>query len=196
MSSAPPTGTRTTFTLDLDEKLAFPDNNNIPAHPPAPDERWVIITEVTSKPAPRPGGVGFMVKDTSGDVFPVIFATPNAARDVRRYKPGRLICLMNGSMLDFHQKLGYIVRDKFSAYMVPCTIATLRRLSERLRAQSDAGEFGRCCSVCKSREHIHKCRCRTRYCGKQCQRADWNNGHSKECKTLEALIVWNRTDWW
>lgn len=42
------TGSRTLYTLDLDDTMAFPDNNHIPAHPPAPDERWVIITELVS----------------------------------------------------------------------------------------------------------------------------------------------------
>lgn len=58
-----------------------------------------------------------MVKDKSGDRFPVVFATPRAARDVRPYKTGRLICLANGSMLDFHQQRGYIVRDKKNAFV-------------------------------------------------------------------------------
>jgi len=190
------TGSRTLYTLDLDDTMAFPDNNHIPAHPPAPDERWVIITELLSDPAPRPGGRGFMVKDKIGDRFPVIFSTRNPVRDVQPYKTGRLLCLANGSMLDFHQKLGYFVKDKSTALMLPCSLATLRRLSARLRAQSDAGEFGQCCNVCKDRSGLHRCRCRTRYCGTECQRSDWNNGHSKECKAIEALIVWNRTEWW
>ncbi|KAJ6578821.1 hypothetical protein DFH09DRAFT_1077738 [Mycena vulgaris] len=155
--------------------MAFPDNDHIPTHPPAPDERWVIIVEVISNPASRPGGPGFMVQDKIGDRFPVVFSTPTAGRDVRRYKPGQLICLANGSTMDFQQKLGYVVRDRSSAYTIPCSLATLRRLSARLR---DAE------------------RCRTRYCGAECQRRDWINCHSKECRAIEALIIWNRTEWW
>ncbi|KAJ7756318.1 hypothetical protein B0H16DRAFT_1690006 [Mycena metata] len=190
------TGTRTLYTLDLEDVMVFPDNNHIPAHPPAPDERWVITAEVLSNPMPRPGGIGFMVKDKIGDRFPVVFSTPTAAKDVRPYKTGRLICLKNGSLLNFHQKLGYSVRDKSSAYMLPCSLATLRRLSARLRAQSDAHELGRCCSVCKATTELRRCRCRTRYCGVECQQRDWNSGHAKECRAIEALIVWNRTEWW
>ncbi|KAJ7161030.1 hypothetical protein C8R46DRAFT_1223365 [Mycena filopes] len=172
-------GTRTLFALDFEDTMAFPDNNHIPAHAPAPDERWVIVAEVLTNPKPRPGGMmGFMVQDKSGDRFPVVFATPTAAKDVRPYKTGRLICLENGSLSDFHQQLGYLVKDKSTAYMLPCSLATLRRLWARLRAQSDAQELGR------------------GYCGTQCQRKDWKNGHAKECKPIEALIVWNRTEWW
>ncbi|KAJ7767390.1 hypothetical protein DFH07DRAFT_954893 [Mycena maculata] len=191
-------GTKTRYTLDLEDVMCFPDNNHIPAAPPAPDERWVIVTEVLSNPAPRPGGLGFVVKDKSGDRFPVVFATPTAARDVRRYKPGRLICLVNGSLADFRPQLGYFVRNKASAYMfmLPCNLAMLNRLAARLRAQSDAGEFGQCCNVCKAHTALRSCGCRTRYCGTECQRTDWNNGHSRECKVIKALIVWNRTEWW
>ncbi|KAJ7146168.1 hypothetical protein C8R44DRAFT_863968 [Mycena epipterygia] len=196
ISSSATEGTRTLYTLNLDNKMRFPDNNTIPASPAAPDERWVIITQVISNPAPRPGGLGFMVKDPNGDKFPVIFATPKASKDVRPYKPGRLICLANGSLSDFQPKLGYFVRDKRAAYMVPCSLATLRRLSARLRAQSDAGELGQCCNVCKSRADLRSCPCKTRYCGTECQRRDWNNGHSKECKVIKVLIIWNRTEWW
>jgi hypothetical protein len=53
-----------------------------------------------------------MVKDKIGDRFPVIFSTRNPVRDVQPYKTGRLLCLANGSMLDFHQKLGYFVKYK------------------------------------------------------------------------------------
>ncbi|KAJ7454941.1 hypothetical protein B0H11DRAFT_2068207 [Mycena galericulata] len=189
-------GTRTLYTLDLEDKMAFPDNDHIPAHPPAPDEGWVIITELLTNPAPRAGGYGFMVKDKKGDRFPVVFATPGAARDVRPYKTGRLICLMNGSMSDFHPQRGYFVRDKKNAFMLPCSLATLRRLSARLRAQSNAGEFGQCCNVCKKRTDLRSCRCKMRYCGTECQRTDWNNGHSAECKVIKALTLWNRTEWW
>ncbi|KAJ6554502.1 hypothetical protein B0H19DRAFT_1153793 [Mycena capillaripes] len=77
-------GTKTQYTLDLDDIMAFPDNNTIPVHPPAPDERWVIITEVLSNPAPRSGGHGFMVKDKNGDRFPVVFSTRNVAKDVQQ----------------------------------------------------------------------------------------------------------------
>ncbi|KAJ7456969.1 hypothetical protein FB451DRAFT_1275412 [Mycena latifolia] len=197
-SSSTPSGTRTCYTLDLDNRMAFPDNDHIPAAPPEPDERWVILTELLSNPAPRPGGLGhgFLVKDKIGDRFPVTFATPTAARDVRSCRTGRVLCLKNGSMKDFHQKLGYFVRDKSTAFMLPCSLATLRWLSARLKAQSDAGEFGQCCTVCKARTELRSCRCRTRYCGTECQRKDWNNGHAKECKAIKALIIWNRTEWW
>ncbi|KAF7369827.1 hypothetical protein MVEN_00315600 [Mycena venus] len=188
-------GTKTLYTLNLDNKTLFPDNDHIPVDPPEPDERWVIITEVLSNPRRHPSGQSFIVKDKIGDRFPVIFSTQNPTKDVRPYKTGRLICLVNGSQSNFQQNVGYLVRKKSSAYMLPCNLPTLRRLSARLQAQSDAGEFGQCCNVCKTRSGLRRCRCRTRYCGTDCQRWDWNNGHSKECKVIEALIVWNRTEW-
>ncbi|KAJ6556891.1 hypothetical protein B0H10DRAFT_2121865 [Mycena sp. CBHHK59/15] len=80
--------------------------------------------------------------------------------------------------------------------MLPCSLATLRRLSARLRTQSDAGEFAQCCNVCKSRENLRTCPCRTRYCSKRCQRTDWDAGHSDECKAIGALVIWNRREWW
>jgi hypothetical protein len=129
-----PAGTRTRYTLDLEDKLVFPDNDSIPKVPPEPDERWVIIADVVrasmrslsaptqralqlTNPAPRLGGIGFMVRDKIGDQFPVIFVTRNAAKDARRYKPGRLICLVNASLLNFKQNVGYFVRDKSTAYV-------------------------------------------------------------------------------
>lgn len=193
-----PTGTRTSYTLDLDNTMAFPDYGHIPVHPPAPDERWVIVAEVISDPTPRPGttGVGFTVKDKYGDPFLVTFFTPTAARDVLPYKVGRMICLENACMSDFYQKLGCFVRDKSRAYMLPCSLAELRHLSAGLRAQSDAGDLGQSCVVCQARAHLRSCRCRTRYCTTDCQRRDWNNTHRKDCRALEALIIWNRTEWW
>ncbi|KAJ7630067.1 hypothetical protein DFH06DRAFT_1337980 [Mycena polygramma] len=110
-------GTKTRYTLDLDNVMTFPDNNHIPMRPPAPDERWVILTEVLSNPAPRPGGRGFLVKDTNGDTFPVVFATRTPIKDTRPYKQGRVLCLANGSTSDFKPRLGYIVRDRLSAFV-------------------------------------------------------------------------------
>ncbi|KAJ7607333.1 hypothetical protein FB45DRAFT_948087 [Roridomyces roridus] len=189
-------GTKTRYTLNLDNVIIFPDNANIPVHPPDEDENWLIITELLSNPAPRPGGHGFLVKDQKGDRFPVIFNTPTAARDVKAYKTGRLVCLLNGSIRDFMPQRGFIVKDRKTAFMLPCNLATLRRLSLRLRGQSERGEFGQCCNVCKKRDALRSCRCKTRYCGLECQRADWSKGHSQECKILKALISWNRIDWW
>ncbi|KAJ7054745.1 hypothetical protein C8F01DRAFT_1162754 [Mycena amicta] len=190
-------GSKTRYTLNLEDDMIFPDNNTIPVRPPGPDESWVIIAEVTTEPGARPGGHGFIVRDKKGDRFPVVFATPTAAKDVRRYKQGYLICIFDGSTVNFNSRLGFVVKDKSTTLMLPCNLETLRRLSTRLRAQSRAGEFGQSCNTCKTREHLHRCGgCRTRYCSKECQRADWNTDHWEECRPLRTLIRWNRKEWW
>ncbi|KAJ7070240.1 hypothetical protein B0H15DRAFT_957841 [Mycena belliarum] len=194
-----PTGTRTSYTLDLDNTMAFPDYGHIPVHPPAPDERWVIVAEVISDPTPRPGttGVGFTVKDKYGDPFLVTFFTPTAARDVLPYKVGRMICLENACMSDFYQKLGCFVRDKSRAYMLPCSLAELRHLSAGLRSRALALLSLQDALLHDGGPHhnlsaIQLCLILTQ----DCQRRDWNNTHRKDCRALEALIIWNRTEWW
>nr|GAT58066.1 predicted protein [Mycena chlorophos] len=193
-------GSKTKFTLDLDDVMIFPDNEHIPVLPPSPEESWVILGEVLNQPGAHRGGYGygFGVQDKGTDRFPVIFATPDSQKDAYRYKIGDILCIFNGTIADFRPGIGFIVNDNTKTSKLPCNFATLRRLFAQLRADSKAGEFGDACSVCKSRENLLRCgKCGTRYCSRTCQKEDWEqHGHREECRVLRTLIRWNRKEWW
>ena len=44
--------------------------------------------------------------------------------------------------------------------------------------------FNMPCHVCREPSKSQCPSCKTRYCSKACQRADWKNGHKKQCKML------------
>ncbi|KAF7307847.1 hypothetical protein MKEN_01145000 [Mycena kentingensis (nom. inval.)] len=142
-------GTKTTYTLDLDDKMIFIDNDHIPLRPPSPDEHWVMIADVMTEPAPVPrvGGHGFVVRDKIGERFPVIFVTPTAQQDAKRFQVGSVVCIYDLAMADLMQGVGFIVKDKSKTSMIPCSIDILRQISARLFEQSRAGEFGQSCAA-------------------------------------------------
>ena len=66
-------------------------------------------------------------------------------------------------------------------------------MTDPIKKQQLLSSFDMPCQVCKEPSKSQCPSCRTPYCSKACQRADWKRGHKNECKelTLEFLRGYN-----
>ncbi|KAK0227070.1 hypothetical protein EDD85DRAFT_157649 [Armillaria nabsnona] len=186
-------GSRTRYALDLDDVIAFPDIAHIPVFPPNEKENWYILTEIVSNESVfRPV---FRVEDKlSGNYWVVAYYTNNPVADAKECKVGSMICIKNGMPKQFADgQYGFRIEDSSNVLILPCGLAKLQQLNAELHKRSDDGLLSSCV-VCNSHIGTGCGKCKTRYCSKECQRADWPE-HKPICKVLKALHEWNRTDW-
>ncbi|KAJ7607321.1 hypothetical protein FB45DRAFT_948060 [Roridomyces roridus] len=189
-------GSETEYKLDLDDIIAFPDAAHVPVLPPEPGESWIIFGEIVNDASVfRPV---YTVRDKINCEYPVAFYTDNPNEDAKAAgcQLGRVLCITNGMRHHFVDgSNGYRIEDPSTVFALPCSMAELRALNKRLRDQSDAGEL-QLCSKCKKQSTQRCGKCQTAYCSKECQSADWKPGaHRFECRAIERLRIWNRTDW-
>ncbi|KAJ7161032.1 hypothetical protein C8R46DRAFT_1106294, partial [Mycena filopes] len=172
----------TVYKLDLDDIIAFPDTAHVPFLPPNPGESWIIFGEIVRDDSiMRPV---YRVRDKIDCEFPVAFYTDNPAAGRKLpansgiFCASRAVCATNFST----DRTGYRIEDPSTVFVLPCSMAELRGMNQRLRKKNDAGEMELCRTLC--------------YCSKDCQAADWRQGgHRKECPVMHRLSIWNRTDW-
>ncbi|KAK0455704.1 uncharacterized protein EV420DRAFT_1552809 [Desarmillaria tabescens] len=186
-------GSPTRYALDLDDVIAFPDIAHVPVLPPQEKESWYILTEIVSNESVfRPV---FRVEDKlSGNYWVVAFYTDNPVADAKDCEVGHMICIKNGMPKQFADgQHGYRIEDPSNIVILPCGLAKLRQLNAELHKRSDDGLLSSCV-VCNSRVRKGCGKCKTRYCSKECQKANWPR-HKPICKVLKTLHEWNRTDW-
>ncbi|KAJ7756322.1 hypothetical protein B0H16DRAFT_1539459 [Mycena metata] len=187
-------GTDTVYKLDLEDIIAFPDSAHVPVRPPIPGESWIIFGEIVQDNSfTRPV---FLIRDKINCEFPVAFYTENPAQDAAACKIGHVLCITSGMRHQFFDgSNGYRIEDPSTVFVLPCSMAQLRALNQRLRKKSDAGEM-ELCDACKKPSNQRCAKCQTCYCSRECQTTEWTEGgHRKECRVISRLRIWNRTDW-
>ncbi|KAJ7222242.1 hypothetical protein GGX14DRAFT_352984 [Mycena pura] len=189
-------GTDTVYKLDLDDIIAFPDTQHIPVLPPKPGESWIILGEIVRDESLfRPV---YRMRDKIDCHFVVAFYTDSPAEDAAAAgcRVGHVLCIANGMRHYFVDgSNGYRIEDPSTVYVLPCSMAQLRGLNQRLCENSASGKMEQC-NTCEKPATERCARCLVKYCSKECQSADWKEGgHRRECKVIARLRIWNRTDW-
>ncbi|KAF6753032.1 hypothetical protein DFP72DRAFT_1069810 [Ephemerocybe angulata] len=186
-------GSRSRYSLDLDDIIAFPDIAHVPVFGPKDGESWYILLEVTQNMSL--GRPVFQVEDKlKGNFWMVAFYTDNPREDAKDVEVGSTICIRDGMPHQFLDgRMGYRIEDASSVIVLPCSMAILRTINQALRKRSDDGLL-LCCVMCNKPVKRGCISCKTRYCSKECQKENWKT-HKQVCKVLKTLHEWNRTDW-
>ncbi|KZP24847.1 hypothetical protein FIBSPDRAFT_784215 [Athelia psychrophila] len=192
-------GTQTTYALNLDDIIAFPDSAHSPVLPPEPGESWFVLTQARRLGNHVEAQVSwgrpiFRVRDKIGTQFIVAFYTEDADEDSEGCHIGGILAVKNARLKHFMDgQLGIRVNEASDVENIPCSLSELWALNQQLKDRSDSGLLISCinCDLPAAKQCTN---CQTKYCTRDCQAADWKN-HKHKCKALKLLHQWNRTDW-
>ncbi|KAF5309291.1 hypothetical protein D9611_014667 [Ephemerocybe angulata] len=162
-------GSRSRYSLDLDDIIAFPDIAHVPVFGPKDGESWYILLEVTQNMSL--GRPVFQVEDKlKGNFWMVAYYTDNPREDARDVEVGSTICIRDGMPHQFLDgRMGYRIEDASSVIVLPCSMAILRTINQALRKRSDDGLL-LCCVMCNKPVKRGNARRRT---GRRTSRLRW-----------------------
>ncbi|KAH8822850.1 hypothetical protein DL96DRAFT_320200 [Flagelloscypha sp. PMI_526] len=197
ISSSYVVGTPTRHTLNLDDVMAFPDNNSIPLRPPDADETWIWLFEVTTIGSKTSQRHVYHVVDKTGTSIPVEFdlskMDSDAVKRLDACKVGDILALKNV----IPTRLGGVPFRMNHASLfevVPVNFLGLRALNTILHEKNKQGTYAACWTCGTDTEK--KCsKCGARYCSPQHQKSDWPN-HKLFCPILKVLYKWNIIEYW
>ncbi|KAF9483722.1 hypothetical protein BDN70DRAFT_918273 [Pholiota conissans] len=160
----------------------------------APIKHWCFLVEIVEKVKwIRPT---FRVKDKNGRELLVMcyfdsdFETPSIWE--KRCKQGGVMAMMYANFHNFMDgQTGIRVEEGGTLTFLPCSLETLLRIGDDLDKPSS-----NICVLCKKPGVLQCARCSsTRYCGKECQVADWKPRHKDECIAIQQVKKWKGKEW-
>ncbi|KAF9483721.1 hypothetical protein BDN70DRAFT_851332 [Pholiota conissans] len=199
-----------TFYFDMREEMFFPVFPDLPGDDDidlryyddpgsygvtGPIKHWCLLVEIVQKiPYPRPT---FKVKDKDNNELLVGFYFDNDVKMPaiweKRCKEGGVMAIMYAVAHDFLDgQHGVRVEEVENVKFLPCSLSTLFRIGDDL----DLKPVSKICARCKKPGGLQCSRCSvTKYCGKECQVADWKARHKNECIAIQQVLDWKKRDW-
>lgn len=166
-----------------------------------PSQHWCFLGEIVDS-------IGLVrvllrVKDKDGEVITIGLYTDDRGQALAPHiKIGHTVAVLYGEQHGFlDMSVGIRVEDASNIKIIPCSLEKL------LNASDDVGTLRkgkpRRCGSCGKDEnasgntHLRLCsRCRhTSYCGEDCQKKAWVDGHKVDCKALVGVQWFTAKNW-
>ncbi|KAF8197116.1 hypothetical protein BJ912DRAFT_1140725 [Pholiota molesta] len=160
-----------------------------------PIKHWCLLAEIVEViPYMRPM---FRVKDKANNEFLVAcyFDTHLKMPPIweKRCKKGGVIAILYATSHYFMDgQNGVRVEEMEYVKFLPCSLDALLRIGDDVGKSTAQDVCARCgqpgglrCSQCS----------RAKYCGKDCQVADWKAQHKNECVATQQVLEWRQRDW-
>ncbi|OJA13166.1 hypothetical protein AZE42_06220 [Rhizopogon vesiculosus] len=143
------------------------------------------------------------VKDKDGRVITVALHTDDKGRSLApQVKKGHTVAVLYGQQHGFlDMSVGIRVEEASNIKIIPCSLDQLLKASDEVAARKP-GQPRRCGS-CGQEENTSEdrqlrwcSRCKhASYCGEDCQKKAWADGHKADCKVLVGVQWFAARDW-
>ncbi|KAJ7226724.1 hypothetical protein GGX14DRAFT_347143 [Mycena pura] len=170
-----------------------------------PGRHWCFLGEITEgRRSVDSKNVLLFVKDKDDQIVPVALAFPKNDRfDYDSVKIGFTIAVLYAEQTNLpDESAGMGLEHSKFVKIFPCNLETLLRINDDIEAETPVDCLKKC-KACGKEElldliNLRRCsRCvGASYCGSECQKAAWEQGHKRECKIFASARELQRSRLW
>ncbi|KAG1747812.1 uncharacterized protein EDB91DRAFT_1114949 [Suillus paluster] len=166
----------------------------------APSQHWCFLGEIVDFIGLA--RVLLYVKDKDGQVITVALHTDDRGRALApQVKKGHTVAVLYGEQHGFlDMSVGLRVENASNIKIIPCSLEQLLSASDDIAAHRGQPRHCGSCGKENTSENRHCLRLCSRckqasYCGEDCQKKAWVDGHKVDCKALAGVQWFAGKNW-